>query len=231
MTQATPASLSPCLYSQTEHDDRGNFHYQGDLYQEREPLPSTCKRIERHLPQIFAGADFSVRRQSSKGCRTIVAELLDAAEDLQDRTARDAFTAKVRDQIERFSFTRSNFYQDYHSCAFFADVRIGRAYWAALAARRGIANPVASLVPLAAFKRRLKPGDQLKLVSAPAGHRALGTTRAVQAVRSGDLIFEGKIYLSFPCASCFACDGKLVRFANGNEYDPDGHLVYEWHPT
>ncbi|BAI99003.1 hypothetical protein Sj15T_10000 [Sphingobium sp. TA15] len=228
MTQAAPANPSPRLYSQTEHDDRGNFHYQGDLYREREPLPSICKRIERHLPQIFGDAQFSVRRQSSTGSRTIIAELLDAAEDLQDRAARDAFTARVRDQIERFSFTRSNFYQDYISCAFSTDVRIGPAYWAALAARRGNANPVASLIPLTAFKRQLKPGDQLKLVSASAGHPALGATRTVQAVRSGDLIFEGKIYLSFPRASCFACDGKRVRFAIGSEYEPDRHLVYEW---
>lgn len=114
------------------------------------------------------------------------------------------------------------------SCSFFIEVRIGRAYWAALAARRGRANPVEQLVSLAAFKRRLKPGDQLKLISASAGHRSLGVTRTVESVRSGDIIFEGKIYLGFPRASCFACDGKRVRFAIGSEYGPDDHLLYEW---
>ncbi|AOH85602.1 hypothetical protein AWL63_18335 [Sphingomonas panacis] len=230
MTQAPPANPSPRLYSQTVHDDRGNFHYQGDLYREREPLSSICKRIERHLPEVFADTSFTIQSQTFAGGRKIIAELLDAADDLQDRSARDAFVAKVRDQIKRFSFTDSNFYQDYMSCAFFIEVRISGAYWAALAVRRGCTNPVEPLVPLAVFKRRLKPGDQLKLISAAAGHRALGTTRTVQAVRSGDLIFEGKIYLSFPRASCFACDGKRVRFAIGSEYDPDNHLLYEWQP-
>ena len=46
------------------------------------------------------------------------------------------------------------------------------------------------------------------------------------AVRSSDLIFEGKIYLDFPRASAFACDGRLVRIANGHERDPDAHLLY-----
>lgn len=230
MTQALPANTSPRLYSQTEHDDRGNFHYQGDLYREREPLASICKRIEQHLPQAFAETRLAIHSQTFAGGRKIIAELLDTAEDLQDRDERDAFIARVRDQLERFSFTRSNFYQDYMSNSFFIEVRIDRAYWAALAARRGCANPVEPLVPLAVFKRRLKPGDQLTLVSAPAGHRSLGTTRTVQAVRSGDLIFEGKIYLGFPRASCFACDGKRVRFAIGSEYGPDDHLLYDWQP-
>ena len=81
---------------------------------------------------------------------------------------------------------------------------------------------------LAAFKKQVRAGDSLKLVDAPAGHRSLGTTRAITQVRSGDLILEGRSYLSFPRASAFACDGKLVRISNGSEYDPDSHLLYEW---
>jgi len=35
----------------------------------------------------------------------------------------------------------------------------------------------------------------------------------ITEVRSGDLILEGRSYLSFPRASAFACDGRLIRTA------------------
>lgn len=231
MTQALPVPAPARLYSQIEHDDRGNFHYDGDLFQQGEALPALCGRIERHLGVLVAGAVFSVRGQSFAGGRKVIVELLEAPADLTDEIARRAYETMLRDQIERFGFTRSNFYQDFMACAFYTEVRIGRAYWAALAGRRGPVNPVKPLVSLAAFKRRLKPGDSLTLLAAAQGHRALGTTRTVMAVRSADLIFEGKVYLDFPRASGFCCDGRLVRIANGHERDPDAHLLYEWLPA
>jgi hypothetical protein len=106
-------------------------------------------------------------------------------------------------------------------------VRIGQAYWAALAKRQGHRNPVDTVISLAAFKR-VKAGDRMKLIDAPAGHRLLGTTREITQVRSGDLILEGRSYLTFPRASAFACDGRLIRIAIGSEYGPDDHLLYEW---
>ncbi|MBO9375556.1 hypothetical protein GG804_02145 [Sphingomonas histidinilytica] len=231
MNDASAANAGTRLFSQIEHDERGNFHYEGDLYRPNEPFPSLCRRIETHLNATCREMRFSVRGETFAHGRKIIAELLDAQDDLADREARTEFVVRIRDQLERFGFTRSNFYQDYMRCSFYADVRIGSAYWAALANRRGRANPVDSLVSLAAFKRRLKPGDQLRLVAAPKGHRALGTTRTVTAVRSGDLIFETKSYLTFPRATGFACDGRFIRIANGNEYDPDEHLLYEWLPA
>src|SRR3546814_7917150 len=74
--------------------------------------------------------------------------------------------------------------------------------------RRGPKNPVEAKVSLASFKKQVRAGDSLKLVDAPAGHRSLGTIRAITQVRSGDLILEGRSYLSFPRASAFACDGR-----------------------
>ena len=228
MTLSAPAEPSARLYSQTEHDERGNFAYEGDEFRQGEPLPALCSRIERHLADQFTDAVFSIRGESFAGGRKVIIELLDTPTDLTEEPARREFETMLRDQIERFGFTHSNFYQDFMNCAFYNEVRIGRPYWAALAARRGPANPVKPVVSLAAFKKRLKPGDSLKLIAAPEGHRALGTIRKVMAVRSADLIFEGKIYLDFPRASGFACDGHLVRIANGHERDPDAHLLYEW---
>src|SRR3546814_1727246 len=74
--------------------------------------------------------------------------------------------------------------------------------------------PVEAKVSLASFKKQVRAGDSLKLVDAPAGHRSLGTIRAITQVRSGDLILEGRSYLSFPRASAFACDWRLVRISN-----------------
>src|SRR3546814_6873198 len=77
--------------------------------------------------------------------------------------------------MERFGFTRSNLYQDFHTCSFYCGARIGQAYWSALASRRGPKNPVEAKVSLASFKKQVRAGDSLKLVDAPAGHRSLGT--------------------------------------------------------
>lgn len=219
------------LYSQTEFDERGNFHYQGDLQRPGENLAAIARRVERHLRTCLPDARFAILTQSFSGGRKIIADVLDASEDLTGRDAQNTFIVTVKDQIERFGFTRSNVYQDSHHCAFFCEVRIGQPYWAALADRRGAESAVASVVSLAAFKKRVKPGDQLKLISAPGWHRAIGTTRTIEAVRSKDLILEGSSYLTLPRAAQFACDGTLVRIAIGTEDRPDDHLLYQWLPV
>lgn len=230
MTPSAPAKASPRLYSQTDHDDRGNFNYEGDLYRPADDLPTLCRRIEAHLASQFPEIRFGIHSQRFSGGRKIIADVLDAAEDLTTREAQEEFIVRVRDQIERFGYARSNFYQDYMAVSFYNEVRIDPAYWAALAARRGKANPVDNLVSLASFKKRLKPGDSLTLLHASYQHRALGTARKVMQIRSKDFVFEGRSYCDFPRAANFACDGRLVRIAVGNEHEPDAHLLYEWHP-
>ena len=234
MTDASAPGASARLYSETEYDERGNFHYAGDLYRAGEAWPLLASRIERHLAQHFTGPAFAIRTEKFAGGRKVIAEILDSPADLTGRDAQNAFIAEVRDQMERFGFTRTNPLQDFWSCSFYCEVRIGQAYvsqpdtyWSALAKRQGI-NPVDPVISLAAFKKRIKAGDRLKLTGAPAGHRLLGRAREITKVRSGDLILEGRFYLSFPRASVFACDGRLVRIAIGSEYAPDDHLLYEW---
>lgn len=231
MFPSASAEPSARLYSQTEHDDRGNFHYQGDLYRPADDLPTLCRRVERHLASQFPDIRFAIRSERFSGGRKITAEVLDAPEDLSTREAQEAFITKVRDQIERFGFCRTNPLQDCWNCSFFTEVAIRQAYWAALATRRGKANPVDNVVSLASFKKRLNPGDSLTLLHAPCNHRALGTTRKVIQVRSKDFVFEGRSFCDFPRASNFACDGRLVRIAVGNEHEPDAHLLYEWQPA
>lgn len=216
------------LYSQVAFDERGNFEYNGDLQKPGEDLSSIADRVGQHLRESFPDARFSILTQSFAGGRKIIAEVLDTPDDLSDRDARETFSVGIKDQIERFGFTRSNIHQDSHHCAFFCEVRIGQPYWTALAARRGTACTVKTLVPLAAFKKQVKPGDQLKLISAPGWHRSIGTTRRIAAVRSKDLVLEGPSYLGLPRAAQFACDGKLVWIGIGSEDRPDAHLLYEW---
>ena len=230
MTQALPVGAPARLYSETAHDERGNFHYQGDLYRPADDLPTLCRRIEQHFVSQFPEIRFTIRSERFSGGRKISAEVLDAPEDLSTREAQEAFIVRVRDQIERFGFCRTNPLQDYWNCSFYSEVAIRQAYWAALTARRGKANPVDNLVSLASFKKRLKPGDSLTLLHAPYKHRALGTARKVIQIRSKDFVFEGRSYCDFPRASNFACDGRLVRIAVGNEHEPDAHLLYEWQP-
>jgi len=224
-----PAPGAPArLYSQTHHDERGNFHYQRDLYRAGDNLATLAARIEGHLKSKFPDTRFALRTEKFAGGRKIIAEILDAPTDLTPRDTQNSLFVEVRDQMERFGFTRSNLLQDFHTCSFYCEARIGQAYWAALATRRGAKNPVQAKVTLAAFKKQIRAGDSLKLIDAPAGHRALGTARAITKVRSGDVILDGRSYLSFPRASAFACDGELVRISIGSEYDPDAHLLYEW---
>lgn len=228
MTDTASSGAPARLYSQTPHDDRGNFEYQGDLYRPGDNLATLAGRIEPHLARCFPNASFAIQTQKFAGGRKIIAEILDWPEDLTGRDAQETAQVAIRDQMERFGSTRTNPLQDYWSCSFYCEARIGQAYWAALAKRNGLKNPVDAVVSLAAFKKRVHAGDALKLVYAPAGHRAIGTTRTITKVRSGDLILEGKSYLGFPRASAFACDGKFVRISIGSEYEPDAHLLYEW---
>lgn len=228
MTDVTSSGAPARLYSQTPYDDRGNFHYQGDLYRPGENLATLAARIEPHLAGRFPNASFAIRTEKFAGGRKIIAEILNWPEDLTDRDAQESAQMAIRDQMERFGFTRTNPLQDFWSCSFYCEARIGQSYWAALAKRNGLQNPVDTVMSLAAFKKQVKAGDALTLVAAPSGHRALGTTRAIIKVRSGDLILEGKSYLSFPRASAFACDGRFVRISIGSEYDPDAHFLYEW---
>jgi hypothetical protein len=230
MIDATAPGAPARLYSQTHPDCRGNFYYRGDLYKEKEETSALAARIDRHLHEHFPDMRFSVRTERFSMGRKILAEVLTCPADLTGREAQSALIIAVRDQMERFGFSRSNALQDYFSTSFYADVQIGRAYWVDLASRRGRRNPVDPVLSLAAFKKRIKPGDQLKLVDAPEGHRALGITRTIISVRSADLIFEGRVYLEFPRASAFACDGRYIRVAIGQEHDPDAHLLYEWLP-
>lgn len=228
MTEAAAPGAPAPLHSQIPLDERGNSHYQGDLYRQGEAFDALSTRLAQHLADHFPDASFSVRTERFAGGRKITAEFLDWPGDLTSRDAQNTAIVTVQDQMQRFGFTASNVLQDFHSCSFFCEARIGRAYWATLAKRNGAKNAIETVVPLAAFRKRVKVGDQLKLVDAPAGHRALGSTRTITRVRSNDLILDGQSYLSFPRASAFACDGKHVRIAIGSEHNPDGHLLYEW---
>ena len=228
MTDVSTPGASARLYSQAPFDERGNFHYEGDLYRTGDNLATLATRIEAHLRTKFPDTRFAIKTEKFARGRKIIAEILDTPADLTERDAQNAFFVAVRDQMERFGSTRSNLLQDFHTCSFYCEARIGQAYWAALACRRGAKNPVEAKVSLAAFKKQVRAGDRLKLVDAPARHRSLGMTRVITQVRSGDLILEGRTYLSFPRAAAFACDGKLLRISIGSEYEPDAHLLYEW---
>ena len=228
MTDTPAPTSTSLLYSQVSHDERGNFCYKGDLYRQGEPFPDLADRIRVHLIADFPDTAFAVTTEKFAGGRKITAEILDAFQDLTTRDAQEAMITAVRDQMERFGFTNANIYQDFHSCSYFAEVRVSRAYWLALARRRGAENHVEPQVSLAHFRKSLKVGQQLKLVAGPKGHRALGTTRTITAVRSKDIILDGVSYLTLPRAADFACDGARVRIAMGSEHEPDAHLLYEW---
>lgn len=228
-----PASPAPSrlLYSQVEPDEHGNFGYAGDLQQPGLGLPALTVAIQRHLENLVAGGQFSVRGETFAGGRKIIVEVLDAPADLANDEARHCFEKAIRDQVERFGFTRSNPLQDFMTCSFYNEVRIADAYWAALSARRGAQNPIPKTMSLASFKRTVRAGDLLKLVGAPEGHRSLGVTRPIVAVRSADLILEGPSYLTLPKTAAFACDGKKIRIGIGSPREPDAHLLYEWMPA
>lgn len=179
------SDTSSRLCSQTEHDERGNFEYVGDMQRPGVTLAALTSRVRDHLEALIAGSSFSVRGETFAGGRKIIVEALDAPADLPDREARRTFEIMVRDQVERFGFARSNILQDTMSCSFYLEIRLTSVYWVALAMRNGVSNAVISLMSLAEFKRRLRPGDTMTLIAAPDGHRALGSTRKVIAVCTG----------------------------------------------
>src|SRR3546814_21129149 len=106
--------------------------------------------------------------------RKIIAEILDTPADLTARDAQNDVFVAVRDQMERFGFTRSNLYQDFHTCSFYCEARIGQAYWSALASRRGPKNPVEAKVSLESLKTQVRAGDSMKLEIERAAGRETG---------------------------------------------------------
>jgi hypothetical protein len=89
-----------------------------------------CRRlphgIERHLAEHFT-TTFAIRTEKFAGGRKVIAEILDAPTDLTGRDAQNAFIVEIRDQMERFGFTSTDPLQDFWSCSFYCDVRIGQA--------------------------------------------------------------------------------------------------------
>ncbi|MBA4090103.1 MAG: hypothetical protein C0494_05855 [Sphingobium sp.] len=227
MSSRPPAPSDVPLYSETPTDDRGNFSYIGDLYRPGEPFASICARLGVHIAAQFPDLHCAITRSIFASGRKISVEIQDTSRNLRDDSNRDRFIVLVRDQIERFGFVHSNFMQDYMSVCFYCDVAVGPAYWAALAARTGLQNPVQPLMSLAQFKRTIKAGDTLCLLHASWTGRNIGVERTVEAVRSKDIIIAGS-YLTLPRASAFACDGDKVRIATGDGTNPDAHLLYRW---
>src|SRR3546814_16563527 len=85
---------------------------------------------------LFPDTRVAIRTEKLGRGRTIIAEILDTPADLTARNAQNDVFVAVRDQMERFGFTRSNLYQDFHTCSFYCAARIGQAYWSALARDR-----------------------------------------------------------------------------------------------
>ena len=63
MASTTPVEAPLRLYSETPYDERGNFHYQGDLYRPSEDLSTLCRRIETHLASHFPEIRFVLRSE------------------------------------------------------------------------------------------------------------------------------------------------------------------------
>src|SRR3546814_19176968 len=99
--------------------------------------------------------------------RKIIAEILDTPADLTARDAQNDVFVAVRDQMERFGFTRSNLYQDFHTCSFYSAPRIGQAYWSPLASPRRPQNQAEAKVPPASLHKQIKARAPLQRVVPP----------------------------------------------------------------
>src|SRR3546814_8725563 len=112
MTDVSTPGASARPYSQTPFDERGNFHYEGDLYRPGDNLATLAARIEGHLKTKFPDTRFAIRTEKLGRGRKIIAEILDTPADLTARDAQNDVFVAVRDQMERSGFTRSNLYPD-----------------------------------------------------------------------------------------------------------------------
>lgn len=211
-------------------DTQGNYNDVGIHYVHGRKLEEIVDLIKRELAKELPDVTISIKTQKYSMGQSINIEILDAGErDIVVFHTKEALEQRVRDIAERFNQSRGNVYQDYSSTTYYTNVRTASSAFAAHAARNGgVSNPVESKMTLSAFKRTVKPGDRFDIL-----HGGRERVRIVSQVRSNDLAFvdengANKSYLSFGKASNFACDGELVRFAIGHEYDPDRHLLYRW---
>src|SRR3546814_16823159 len=96
MTDVSTPGASARPYSQTPFDERGNFHYEGDLYRPGDNLATLAARIEGHLKTKFPDTRFAIRTEKLGRGRKIIAEILDTQADLTARDAQnDVFVAEL----------------------------------------------------------------------------------------------------------------------------------------
>src|SRR3546814_13209934 len=97
MTDVSTPGASARPYSQTPFDERGNFHYEGDLYRPGDNLATLAARIEGHLKTKFPDTRFAIRTEKLGRGRKIIEEILDTPDDLTARDAQNDVFVAVRD--------------------------------------------------------------------------------------------------------------------------------------
>lgn len=216
------------LYSDTKMDDNGYFRYAGDLYRSRESLDDLIDRIKSHLARHYPDHQFGMRRSTFAGGCSITVTMNGGPAELMDADKRQEFFKDVRNQVKRFGREESHPISDYMSVSFYEHIEVGSQFLTAHAPRDA-ATEVEPKMSMAQFKKTLKIGDTITLVSTGmANHKALGIPRKVIEIRSKDFIVEPKSYCDFPKAANFACDGSRFRISDANQYDPTAYRLYEW---
>lgn len=214
-------------------DERGNYNDKGDFHRPGESLDDLVPRMLAHLRHTFPEYEFSPERRMFAGGRSITMHVISGPEGLSDSEAGEAFTARVRAEMERFDHSHGNALNDYAKQSFFGFAKIDQRYHAQHA-KIPEGTDVEPKMTLAAFKRTIKAGDTIVLESTnnPYSQKMIGIEREVVQVRSGDFITHGadgrKIYCDFPKAAAFACDGQRFRMTDASEHDPDGYRLYRW---
>lgn len=206
-------------------DPHGNYEQIGSKFVSGRTLdelvPLICAEIRHELPDV----KLTCHTHKYSGGRSIKIIVLDPGNnDITDRVQAESLEKKISEIAARFNSQRGNIYSDYDSSSFHCFVQIDSSAYALHAGKSGpITNPVEKKISLTEFKRLLKPGDKMNCL-----HGSRPGMRVVKKIRSADFVFEGPLYMSWGRAADFACDGNKVRFALGNEREPDRHILYEW---
>src|SRR3546814_20945467 len=108
MTDVSTPGASARPYSQTPFDERGNFHYEGDLYRPGDNLAKLAARIEGHRKTQFPDTRFAIRTETLGRGRKLIAEVLATPPDLTARDAHNDAFARVTAQLTRFEMGRAS---------------------------------------------------------------------------------------------------------------------------
>lgn len=203
--------------------------YEGDLYDPALDTTGIVVRANELIRSTFPGTRALVSAHRHASGRSIDASVVAHHQDLSDGTIRRDLLDRIRGQIERLGWDRSDHSTDLVSRHFALTVEVHPDYWSERqAALAGL--PAGSSLSPSAFMKNLQTGHILEEAGGPLlGRRyVVGDVTARGFTTSAGIQGAPDIFWHRPRAAALRAVGFRIRLSEGTEKEPDRHRILLW---